>query len=229
MWTWYKFVILLGFLALLIGQIESANILGVFTSSSPSHQIVHVSYAKALAERGHNVTVVTTIPLKDKNPKYLHILITPSDAANKIIDAMKAKASEKPGGLIDSAKTALDNLLALGSIQADSLKDERFQDFMNNPDNKFDLLIVGYFLNDFHVGLGAHFKCPVVLSWAGAPLDMLNRYVGNPAEIAYVQAINVYGASDPTKFTGRLKNFFIFLMSKLMETIMNFQMKYLYE
>ncbi|XP_055846300.1 uncharacterized protein LOC129912178 [Episyrphus balteatus] len=180
------------FLALLIGQIESANILGVFTSSSPSHQIVHVSYAKALAERGHNVTVVTTIPLKDKNPKYLHILITPSDAANKIIDAMKAKASEKPGGLIDSAKTALDNLLALGSIQADSLKDERFQDFMNNPDNKFDLLIVGYFLNDFHVGLGAHFKCPVVLSWAGAPLDMLNRYVGNPAEIAYVQAINVY-------------------------------------
>lgn len=45
--------------------IESANILGVFSIPSVSHQIVYQPIWKELSLRGHKVTVITPNPLND--------------------------------------------------------------------------------------------------------------------------------------------------------------------
>lgn len=43
---------------------DGANILGVFPINGRSHWVVYESLLKALAARGHNVTVITSFPQK---------------------------------------------------------------------------------------------------------------------------------------------------------------------
>lgn len=44
--------------------VDSANILAIFPTASYSHQMPLLGVARALADRGHNLTVITTNPLK---------------------------------------------------------------------------------------------------------------------------------------------------------------------
>lgn len=51
--------------------VHTANILCVFPAPSVSHQKTLMNLAKALSERGHKVTAVTTQPFKDSKLKNL--------------------------------------------------------------------------------------------------------------------------------------------------------------
>ncbi|XP_055916902.1 UDP-glycosyltransferase UGT5-like [Eupeodes corollae] len=206
---------------------ESANILGIFTTTSPSHNIVHMSYLRPLIERGHNVTVVTSIPLKDKNPKYHHILIPPTEARTKQMADMKAAVSKKRS-LLELIRTSLESVSSFGPMLADHLKDQRFQDLMQNPDNKFDLIVGGYFFNPFYVGLAAHFRCPMVLSYANAPNSLTNSFIGNPNELAYVPLSPLFGLPDLSTFKGRLTNFMINIPVSVFNGLMDMQMEGIY-
>lgn len=59
-----KFVGLLLVAASIFSAANSANILGVFPINGRSHYVVYESVMKALAARGHNVTVITSFPQK---------------------------------------------------------------------------------------------------------------------------------------------------------------------
>ncbi|CAD7078266.1 unnamed protein product [Hermetia illucens] len=52
---------------------HSARILGLFPSPAKSHLIVHMNAIRPMIERGHDVTIVTTIPVKEPNLKFRHI------------------------------------------------------------------------------------------------------------------------------------------------------------
>jgi len=68
-----KFV---GLLLVAIGALSSANcanILGVFPINGRSHWVVYESVMKALAARGHNVTVITSFPQKTPVPNMTEI------------------------------------------------------------------------------------------------------------------------------------------------------------
>ncbi|XP_055846289.1 UDP-glycosyltransferase UGT5-like [Episyrphus balteatus] len=223
-----KLITLLGLIvAISIGSIESANILGVFTATSPSHNIIHMAYVNALIERGHNVTVVTALPLKDENPKYHHILIPPTEASTKRMDEMKANAIKKV--TIKDRMDRIESILVFGSMMADPLKDQRFQEIMQNPDNKFDLVLVGLFLfNPFYVGLAAHFRCPMAISYTTAPNNILPNFIENPTEVSYVPVSPLYGMSDLTTFKGRLFNFMKNIQFSVFTTLLNYQMEGIY-
>lgn len=52
----------------------------------------------------------------------------------------------------------------------------------------FDLMIFGYFINDFGLGLAAHFRCPVVISFMVQTVYPLTRLMCNLTEASYVPA-----------------------------------------
>jgi glucuronosyltransferase len=54
---------------------ESAKILGLFPLPSKSHMAVNVAIVKELAERGHDVTVVSPFPEKSEIPNYKNIVL----------------------------------------------------------------------------------------------------------------------------------------------------------
>lgn len=72
---------LLGLFLTTIGAlyaVNGANILGVFPINGRSHWVIYESVMKALAARGHNVTVITAFPQKTPVANYTDIDVSGS-------------------------------------------------------------------------------------------------------------------------------------------------------
>ncbi|KAH8317785.1 hypothetical protein KR074_010261 [Drosophila pseudoananassae] len=186
---------------------EGANILGVFTSHSPSHLIVHMSVMKALAEKGHNITVVSSLPPKVTHKSIKHIVVPLDPESEKILnDGMAQMAKQKPS-IWNTFSNIFSSLSLLIDKQVDVLEDPRFQELYLNKGNKFDVVFVGFFFNSYQVALGARFNCPVIISWSGPPMLMVNSFLGNP-ELSSVPQMSISLAPGATMtFPQRLKNF----------------------
>lgn len=186
---------------------EGANILGVFTSHSPSHFIVHMSIMKTLAEKGHNVTVVSSVPPKVTHKSINHIVVPMSAEDEKVLnDGMAGMVKEKPS-IWNTMKSIFSSLAMLIDKQVDVLEDPRFQELYLNKGNKFDVVFVGFFFNTYQVALGARFNCPVIISWSGPPMMMVNEVLGNP-ELSSVPQMHISAPpGQPMNFQQRMQNF----------------------
>lgn len=63
--------VLISFILLCVGVSESYKILGIFHTSSKSHYIAGGALMKGLAEKGHDVTVISPYP-QDRPLKNFH-------------------------------------------------------------------------------------------------------------------------------------------------------------
>lgn len=61
--------------AFFIKTSHSADILGIFYVPSKSHHILGSALLKELAKHGHNVTMVSPYPIREKVPNYQHVHI----------------------------------------------------------------------------------------------------------------------------------------------------------
>ncbi|XP_055841744.1 UDP-glycosyltransferase UGT5-like [Episyrphus balteatus] len=188
----FAFLILL---SIILTFSDSARILGLFPTHSKSHLIVHSAIADALAERGHNVTVVSTLPSVTKNPQYRYIQLD-VQYPNFFTEMLKNPLPwyKRFTGFIDFVS---------GYANA-SLNQPQLKKLM--AEESFDLVIQGYFFNEFLLGVAAHFKCPVIMSFTVRPFPYVNKLMGNPLELSYVPSL-VGGGKQPMGFFDRLKNF----------------------
>ena len=88
---------------------------------------------------------------------------------------------------------------------SDMMKTPQFQALLKE---KFDLVIIGFFMVDFNLGLGAHFNCPTVVIFSAGTATVLDGYVGNISPVASVPNIMV-AKKGPMTFTDRVINFLI--------------------
>uniref|UniRef100_A0A6P4G208 UDP-glucuronosyltransferase 2B2-like n=1 Tax=Drosophila rhopaloa TaxID=1041015 RepID=A0A6P4G208_DRORH len=131
-------------IATLVGGSQGANILGLFPSLSPSHLIIQMSAAKVLAEKGHNVTVVTVLEpvVTHKN---IHLILVPltKEEAQLMSDGIGSMSKS------DNRNMALSMLQALGQIDfifkknAEILDGRSSADLYLNKDNQFDVVLSG--------------------------------------------------------------------------------------
>lgn len=201
---WSNFVAALS----LITVGESAKILGLFVTFSKSHLIIHKSVVEPLIDRGHNVTIVTTLPLEDSSKGYRHIQLDVPPAPKELVLGL-VETSNCPFALLQHVKKSMDFSLEYSNL---TLHDPKMQRLLE--EETFDLIVFGVFFNMFEIGVAAHFNCPVVLSFMQRPIRVVNTIVGNPLEIAYVPEIFM-GNVQPLDFFDRVRNF---LMVLLMET-----------
>ncbi|KAH8246346.1 hypothetical protein KR038_001224 [Drosophila bunnanda] len=186
---------------------EGSNILGVFTSHSPSHFIVHMSIMKSLAEKGHNITVVSSMSPKVTHKSIKHIVIPMSAEDEKILnEGMAGMVKEKPS-IWTTMKSIFSSLSLLIDKQVDVLEDPRFQELYLNKGNKFDVVFVGFFFNTYQVALGARFNCPVIVSWSGPPMMMVNEVLGNPELFSVPQMQIAVAPGKAMNFQQRAQNF----------------------
>ncbi|XP_065355745.1 UDP-glycosyltransferase UGT5-like [Calliphora vicina] len=213
-----------------VSQVNAANILGIFTSHSTSHLIVHMSVAKVLAENGHNVTIVASQVPKVKHDKINMIIIPPTAEVEELIGkAMKGMATQKTS-FISTISNFFGSLKPMIDMQADMLKDPRFTVLYENPDTKFDLVIMGYFMNTFVLGMGARFKAPIAISWMGPPMIMSDIFVGNPSEVSYVPDTNMLTkVGEKMTFLQRLQNLGMNLFLRFIKQLMDIRMRNFYE
>ncbi|KAH8412560.1 hypothetical protein KR009_003078 [Drosophila setifemur] len=158
--------------------VESHHILGLFVNVHRSQMLVHLAVCRALLHRGHQLTLVTTLPLQDPEwrvENVTHILIpwqqpeneghgSPTDFLERL--ERMFKRLEKSGDLLDLWE---------------------WKSFMQqSPIPHYDLLLLGYHFNDHLLGVAAHFKCPVAIINTQQPTGFVNSLMGNPEERWYV-------------------------------------------
>ncbi|XP_055846241.1 UDP-glucosyltransferase 2-like [Episyrphus balteatus] len=214
-------------LSICFGSTFSSNILCLFTTTGTSHLIIHMAIARTLADRGHNVTVVTILPLKDKNPKYHHIYLPPSeDEFAKYKNMLSTAGAER--NWWDAAKHLFLANVERIRIQDKAIKDIRFQELLNNPGNHFDTVILGIVFNTYLIGVAAHFKCPVILSWVNQPSRDLLGLAGSPWAISSV-AVFGGGSSNMVHFNYRFKNMLFAAFLVGIEEFAEYQMVQYYD
>lgn len=192
----FAFVVLVASLQLC----SSARILGLFTSPNKSHLIIHMGVAKALADAGHNVTVVSTMPYKaqrKENYRLIHL------------ETGKTLSTEFMKKLINEPKPFHDIYEGLVDQTIKGTNATFYTPEMKNlmAEEEFDLVIMGYFYNDFQIGIAAHFKCPIILSFMFQTISPLDNLIGNPLELSYVPAVYT-GLKQPMGFINRMKIFY---------------------
>ncbi|XP_068140538.1 UDP-glycosyltransferase UGT5 [Drosophila tropicalis] len=224
--------------ALLLMQFASlpgchgANILGVFGSESPSHLIVHMSLIKALADRGHNITVVAALkPKLAPHANITVIVVPPSLEAQKMFNERVSKVTKE--------KTNVLVALAKGFAQSNSMFHSQYEfavhpklkSIYDNPQVKFDLVIIGYFMNDLQLGIAAKLNCPVIVNWCGVPFEMLDALVGNVNDPAYVPNFNMAleKGQKTMSFRLRVRNLMTYSLFKVLNMILNYRMNNYYK
>lgn len=181
---------------LYLGFVESAKILVVYPTISKSHVMPLQSLVFHLLEKEHDVTFVTTSISNKKIKNYREILV-PSENEKKGL-----------GEIFDQNKTGFFEAMQFLTrfIYGIGNKTLQMEEMNNLKKEKFDLVIVGYFLTDFMLGLGDHFKCPTILFGSGGAMITIFDAIGNPRGVNGFPYVML---TDKTmNFMGRLKTFF---------------------
>lgn len=184
-------------LALIVAGSECSRILVLYPTISKSHIIPLQTLSVALAEKGHEITFVSTYPLGKQVKNYRDIKI-PFDEDDKEFLSEIAKDPKGKGITYMLPKlTALIYKLGNETLQMKEMKKLM-------KEEKFDLVIVGYFLTEFMLGVADHFKCPSILFSPAQTMTVINQALGNPLGTSGTPHVMI-----PTKmdFVGRLKTF----------------------
>lgn len=150
---------------------SASHILGVFVNVHRSQLLVHLAVARVLLQRGHQLTLVTTLQLEQEwlSENITHILVPWKPSAQPV-----AK---------DNVLRTLSRLQESGQL----LSQAAWRDFMERkPAQGYDLMLLGYHFNDHLLGVAAHFKCPVAIIYTQQPIGFVHSLLGNPEERWYV-------------------------------------------
>lgn len=113
-------------------------------------------------------------------------------------------------------------LRMMGRRSHQSLQNEVTQQLLKSG-QKFDLLVLGWFFNDFQLGLAGHFQCPSVVIASLPPIKALRDFVANPSGIPVTPFMGRAPNEVPT-FLQRALNVFAFTLEHIGTEIMNYFM-----
>ncbi|XP_058459806.1 UDP-glucosyltransferase 2-like [Malaya genurostris] len=189
---------LIGWLVL-FGTAESSRILCINPCPGKSQVLVAQVLLKGLAERGHEVTMISPFKLSKPVQNIREIVVPMNDFVAK---KMRDFVNKPPKSLLSYYPEMMQEMLIWANNTIN------YPEFLKLREEKFDLVIVGMFLADFILGYGPHFEAPTVILWTAGATKHTADYVGNPREIVTTQNM-ILGPQDFTKFSSRLKNFLV--------------------
>lgn len=140
-------------------------------------------------------------------------------------DALKQQLADilqKPGQTATSGPAMMPALLRMTNNRSVSaVKHPKMQALMNSG-QQFDLFVFGWFLNDFLLGVGGHFKCPIVVVTTFAPMKSIRDLVGNPTAVSSVPLINRGHGTEPMTFLERLEEFIVYTIEYIASILIEY-------
>lgn len=112
-------------------------------------------------------------------------------------------------------------LQLISPLMSQTLQTLKHPKFVELKKESFDLVIVGWFFNDFVLGLTGHFHCPSVVIFPNVNNYFLRKLTGNPNSVSTVPA-SLLSFKTPMTFFQRLVNFLFVMMEPLMIEIIDF-------
>lgn len=195
---------------------SAARILGVFPHHGYSHHMVFLPYLRTLADRGHDVHVISNF--ESSHPKITDISVAgsmPMANNNVTFPAPKSWTFGFHGmwqdmwSLYELAKTT-EAMFGVPAVRR--LLDDRTV--------AFDLVIAEHFNSELPMGFAAKYRVPFVLLSSCSILPWTKSTVGQPHETAY-RPSTFSGMSERMNTIERLANTFTTFVSATLFRIMN--------
>ncbi|XP_068216692.1 uncharacterized protein [Palaemon carinicauda] len=195
----YLFLLLLAILSSGQGDLpppdRSYKILMLLPASSKSHRNVFMPLAEALADRGHQIVMLTNHNKPSKHPNIQEITHGLDDFNTDNMDMFEER--KNPSGGSRMIQTVLPNM-ARKLYQVPEVKE------IYAKRKEFDLIVINHMFNEF-VYPFAHEMPFITVATPGMDVRQ-SAVLGNPLSPAYVPGF--HGAKDLDCLFGRLKNFF---------------------
>ncbi|XP_062120978.1 UDP-glycosyltransferase UGT5 [Drosophila sulfurigaster albostrigata] len=179
----------LGFwlVACIIQVANGSHILGVFVNLHRSQLLVHLAVARTLLQRGHQLTLVTTLPLEEdwlaavaNTTQVKHVLVPWQLPTSHELQQQQRQHN-------DNFITRLQWTLTRLELSGELLQQPAWLAFMQHvPTPRYDLLLLGYHFNEHLLGVAAHFDCPVAIISTQQPIGFIHSLMGNAEERWYV-------------------------------------------
>lgn len=180
-----------------------------------------------LAKRGHEVTFISPFALGQSVKNYHDVVIPVGTAARGKNSTLLEKESSyiifsdltKRVTSKEQSHNMLTWLPKLITLSLDATNVTlKHPDFRVIMDEKFDLIVFGYFINNFQLGLAEHFKCPSVVLSSGPFFRFLEGLLGHPNNPEATRSVMI-GRNDELKgmtFFDRVLNMMAFGLENLM-------------
>lgn len=187
---------------------NGARILAIHPFQAKSHYAPFEPLLKRLAERGHEVTVISHYAPKVEIPNYRHIDISTN---------LPSMVGNIPIGIVENF-TTLVNARYLWSNAGPPIcgpvLDHPGVKKLRESDEKFDLIIVEIFSTDCFLGFVHRFKAPYIGVSSGVTMPWHPVALGNPDNPSYIpQLFSHY--SDRMNYFERLVNAFYLVALKI--------------
>ncbi|KAJ8954700.1 hypothetical protein NQ318_011393 [Aromia moschata] len=160
--------------------VEPARILGIFPTPAKSHFTLGFRLMKELADRGHEVTMVSPFPQEMPISNYSDI---PVESMSEALESFKKDFYSRESMCLVSSVKFIHNMAY--ELTEKLLSHNNFQNLLKSG-RKFDLIVMEYFLNDAAIGVGTFFNAPVVLFSSLPSSALTNHLFANPAPSSYV-------------------------------------------
>ncbi|XP_043518142.1 UDP-glucosyltransferase 2-like [Frieseomelitta varia] len=179
------------------GWCNGLQILGIFPLNGKSHWVMAERLMTSLAERGHQVDVVTHFPLKKLPLNYNQISL--DGTLPTVVNNMNATNVTAFGNL-DVAKL----MEIAGTRICELMSHKQLQDVLKTSKD-YDLIIIEMFTFPCYLGFGSHLNKPIVgIITSGFP-EWLSSYIGNPYNPSFTPGI-FQSLSQRMTFWERLQN-----------------------
>uniref|UniRef100_A0A0K8VAA1 UDP-glucuronosyltransferase 1-1 n=1 Tax=Bactrocera latifrons TaxID=174628 RepID=A0A0K8VAA1_BACLA len=189
----------------LVPVTDAARILGFFSTGTKSHLLIHCSIAEQLARAGHEVTIIGITENVYPNATYKHIRLQLSDVSEKYTKTL----FDVVNGRMSFLKTVTVRMRQYMNRADEIMRHPWMREFLRNSRaGDYDLLLFGFLMNEYQIGLAAHFRCPIVMTWVIQPALQIHRFVGNPQQLSYVPSF-ISAFKQPMNFMERVNNFLV--------------------
>ncbi|VEN46988.1 unnamed protein product [Callosobruchus maculatus] len=190
--------------------VSCARILGITTLPFFSHQIVYQPIWKELSLRGHQVTLVTTHPMKDNGLTN----ITEIDIGEIILSVLGEASLSQDTAKDGSHYSILRKLFENHYIIADAVfSDRRFIEVYNSSYVRFDVVVAESNISPIMYAVAAKFKVPLVGVYSFGVWMGLNHAIGNPHPLSLYPEI-WSGSDGRMKFFERIRNTLYYIWTR---------------
>ncbi|XP_065354382.1 UDP-glycosyltransferase UGT5-like [Calliphora vicina] len=196
---------LIFFLTFTIQNVESAKILAVFPFPGPSQYILVQPHLKALAAKGHEVTVINAFPQKQPIANFRDVLVM--------------EVHENYAETVEKAKLVRNKWDEMTfyagfflNLTETVLKNAGVQKLLNTEN--YDLVILEALHTDAWYAFGRHFNVPMIgLSSFGTD-PIIDELMGNMSPLSYSPLVTA-GLTERMTYPERLRNVILSFMELL--------------
>lgn len=200
-------IILFYFLSF-FGYAESAKILSIFNFPSKSYYILHSALLNALANKGHDVSLLSPFETA-KNDNFTSIALS----------ELLTYKSEYMGPMLQPRKSFMISTVNFQiKIFTDLIelfwKNQKVQDLINSQE-KYDIVILSIVFNESILGLAKKLNATTISLSTFGTTPQINKLTGNPEPISYVPTM-FSSLSNKMSFLQRTYNVLLYLFWQLL-------------